>query len=268
MIGDFEAGMNCLQNPPLLSRSFSLFSAGKMLQVYSVWKWGALILALVATLSGILIKRIKLVFIRFRRLKPLGSSEPLLHQLDDDYDFSDDDGDTCSSASSEDEGYESTSSFEDREAFDEDFRVAGSCSYRDGQWCSSGGDRLWSDFTTGKGVKISDSGRFHSRPRLVFLSAEIDNSNNFAFGLYDTRVGRQIPAIFAEWWPKQGKILGIKSGGVEKVYFGDEVTGALTVGDMRNVKTPLHKLTESDGDTWWDADTGIVPDKFVDDFSR
>uniref|UniRef100_A0A5B6YGY0 Uncharacterized protein n=1 Tax=Davidia involucrata TaxID=16924 RepID=A0A5B6YGY0_DAVIN len=285
MISDFEAGMNCLQNPSLLSRSFSLSGDGKLSQVYSIWKWGALILALVATFSGILINRIKILLNRFRRLKTLASSEPLLQQFDDDEsDFSDDD--TCSSASSEDEDYESTSSFEDRQSVDEDFCVAGSSLRL--RRCRSRGDRFsWSDFATGKsvvklwdsfglGLDLEDSSGsvisiwdlnkdkkissiFGGRCQIpsismsspeVILSAEMNNRNNVALGLYDTRVGRQIPAISAEWWPKRGKIVGINSGGVEKVYVRDEVTGALTIGDMRNVKTPLQNLTESDGDTW------------------
>ncbi|KAA8529150.1 hypothetical protein F0562_034051 [Nyssa sinensis] len=242
--------MNCLQNPSLLSGGFSLSGMGKVSQVYSFCKWGALILALVATFSGILIKIIKILLIRFRTFKSFASSEPFFEQLDDDLDFSDDE--TCSLESSEDEEFDFTENSEDRQPVDEDFSVAGSSYYRDEQWQNrdlglrrrrSGGDRLsWSDFGT-----------------------EVNDSNEVLLGAYDTRIGHQIPAIYAEWRPSQRNTVGINSGGVEKVYVRDEVTGTLTVGDMRNVKTPLENITESDGDTWWDADAVIVSDEFVDD---
>uniref|UniRef100_A0A5B7C3T2 Uncharacterized protein n=1 Tax=Davidia involucrata TaxID=16924 RepID=A0A5B7C3T2_DAVIN len=295
IISNFEAGMNFLQNPSLLSGSFSLSGIGKVSQLYSFWKWSALILALVTTFSCILINRIKILFLKFHIFKPLASSEPLLQQLDDDSDFSEDD--TCSLASSVDEEFESAASSEDRQPVDEDFCVAGSSYYRDEQWQNrdlrlrrrrSGGDRFsWSDFATGKsvvklwdsfgfGLDLEDSsgsvisiwdlnkdkkissvlGRICQIPAVsmlsptMILSAEVNNSNSVVVGAYDTRVGRQIPAIYAEWRLNQCKIVGINSGGVEKVYVRDEVTGALTIGDMRNVKTPLQNLTESDGDTW------------------
>ncbi|GFZ16081.1 hypothetical protein Acr_25g0004900 [Actinidia rufa] len=259
--------MNCLQNPSLVSRFFSLSGFGETRFVYSFWKWGALILALVAT---------------FR---------PKTQHLEDDYLYDEDDyeDDSCSSVSSEDDEDEPTTSFHDRELIDEDFSVAGSSCYGDVHMslrrrCGGGGEWFsWSDFAGGKTVvKLWDSfglgldfedessenvvsiwdlnkdrkttsfsgGRcqipaiFTSSPALIY-SAGSNIRNNVLFKMYDTRIGIQIPAICAEWLPRPGKLMGIESGGGEKVYVRNAVTGALTVGDMRNVKTPLEHLCPS-----------------------
>jgi len=58
-----------------------------------------------------------------------------------------------------------------------------------------------------------------------------------------------------------GKTLRVESGGVQKVYVRDDGRHGVTVGDMRNVSTPLGNVTESDADTWWDADAIVVSDE-------
>ncbi|PSR91155.1 Protein transport protein [Actinidia chinensis var. chinensis] len=289
LISDFEAGINCLQNPSLVSRFFSLSGFGETRFVYSFWKWGALILALVATFSGI-ITRIKLLIVRFCNFTLLAaSSGPKTQHLENDYLYDEDDyeDDSCSSVSSEDDEDEPTTSLHDRELIDEDFSVAGSSCYGDDHMslrrrCGGGGEWFsWSDFAGGKTVvKLWDSfglgldfedessenvvsiwdlnkdrkttsfsgGRcqipaiFTSSPALIY-SAGSNIRNNVLFKMYDTRIGIQIPAICAEWLPRPGKLMGIESGGGEKVYVRNAVTGALTFGDMRNVKTPLENLS-------------------------
>jgi hypothetical protein len=67
-----------------------------------------------------------------------------------------------------------------------------------------------------------------------------------------------VPEVFAELRPTLGKIVGVVVGGVEKVYVRDDVTGELTVGDMRKPSSPLVNVTESDVDTWWETDAVIV----------
>ncbi|THG14519.1 hypothetical protein TEA_001999 [Camellia sinensis var. sinensis] len=98
-----------------------------------------------------------------------------------------------------------------------------------------------------------------SSPAEVILSGS-NNEGNVLLGLYDTRVVGQIPAIYSEWRPGRGRVVGIDSGGAEKVYVVDDVSRKLTVGDLRRVNTPLEDLTESDGDTWFDAGAVIVSD--------
>ncbi|KAM7464329.1 hypothetical protein LguiA_032450 [Lonicera macranthoides] len=95
----------------------------------------------------------------------------------------------------------------------------------------------WSDFSSWKSVISS---KYMSSPVVVLRA----NSESIAFGAYDTRVAHEIPVISIEWQSRLGNVVGICSGGVEKVYIRDDNAGTLTVGDLRNVKTPLEKLTE------------------------
>ncbi|XAR72341.1 hypothetical protein NMG60_11018948 [Bertholletia excelsa] len=165
IISDIEAGVSYLQNPSLISRVFSLSGIQQVPQVYIFWKWGALILALVATFSGV---------ITFWTVKCLASSGPPTQQILDDY-SSDEDKDedededediSCSSKSSDHERYNPTTSFHDREQVDEVYCVAGSRfrrDYQDGDLrlrrLRSAGDRFsWSDFAGGRSpVKLWNS---------------------------------------------------------------------------------------------------------------
>ena len=120
--------MDCLQNPSLISVVFSL--SNLTTQVYSFWKWGAVIIAIFATFSSI-IKRIKVIHIR--RIK--SSSESLLQHLDIDLDLSDDDDSTndssraSSDSEDDDDSPTSTASFLNPFSGDRDFRLKGSTNY-------------------------------------------------------------------------------------------------------------------------------------------
>ncbi|CAN4124820.1 unnamed protein product [Withania somnifera] len=292
IISDFEAGVKCLQNPSLISRSFLVP------QAYSFWKWGALVLAILATFSS-LIRKVKLLFIQIRKMKPC--AEPLLQYLGEDFDISDDDDDCnddqCSSASAETDANDDPLLFDMQK--EKDFRVAGSSFYfkEKGQHGHLRYRRRinclerfpWTEFSAGKNVvKLWDSlalGLDYEYEDLsnsvvslwdwneeekvpavamgspaVILSTEKDR-NGIVLAAYDIRMKSETPAICADW--VAGKVVGVDSSGVGKVYVRDEIDGVLTVGDMRNVKTPLERLTEIDGDdTWWDADAVIVEEKF------
>ncbi|KAI5677593.1 hypothetical protein M9H77_08543 [Catharanthus roseus] len=128
MISDFEAGMQCFQSPSLISRFLPFSGIEKVPKVYSFWKWGAVVLAILATFSSI-IKRLKLLIINIRRIKP--SPETLLQHLDVDLDLSDDDDDESleENSSDDDDDDEPSTSFRYRmSGRHEDFSVKGSFS--------------------------------------------------------------------------------------------------------------------------------------------
>ncbi|CAA0809017.1 Unknown protein [Striga hermonthica] len=149
MITDFEAGMKCLQNPSLIS------GLDKVPQAYSFWKWGALFFAIFATFSSI-IRRIKLILVRFHTIKPSSRQTEEVFELSED--------DETSLASSDDDGDDdkaedrpTTSSFGRQRRVDENFRVKGV--FR-GQWPNGNlrhrkrrcGGGAWSEFDPGKSV--------------------------------------------------------------------------------------------------------------------
>lgn len=178
MISDFQAGMNCLKNPSLVSGFLPLSGIEKVPQVYSFWKWGAVILAILATFSSV-IKRVKLLILHIRRIKP--SPESLLQHLDLDLDLTDDsddddggdggDDNQTSVYSSDDEEDEPTTSFWFQSPGDEDFSVKGSGNFFRNHWQNanlnlrrrilgekSGLELNWADFPAGKNVvKLWDS---------------------------------------------------------------------------------------------------------------
>ncbi|CAA3021928.1 Hypothetical predicted protein [Olea europaea subsp. europaea] len=293
LISDFE----CLQNPTLISRLFSLSGP----RVFSFWKWGAVIFLLFATLRS-LIKRIKLIFVHFCSL-----IKPSPHPFSEDFEFSE--GDDCSSISSEEEEEKNiqTTSISGQRKIDGDFCVKGRQigNLRQRTRRSSGDERFaWSEFTCGKHVvKLWDSldfglnlaedndnnncksvvslwdfdheekkgnsfGRRWNIPALAMESPEVvltaegnEKRDDVVLGGYDKRMPRGIPAIYAEWGPTNSTAAAaaaVSTGGVEKVYVRNGVTGGLTVGDIRKLKTPIENVTESGGETWWEADAVIV----------
>ncbi|KAL3631336.1 hypothetical protein CASFOL_024320 [Castilleja foliolosa] len=292
MISDFQAGMKCLQSPSLISRFFSF-------QVYSFWKWGALILAIFATFSSI-IRRVKLVLIRFHTVKPSSIKK------DEIFEYSDDDDDDVSLASSDDEDEQeerknrSTTSFRGQHRVGQDFRVKG---WSTGHLRQRGrricGGAL-SDFAPGKSVvKLWDSlglsldfdddlfnfgsqsvvstwdyGRdlkkneffggdwdIPAASATVVMTAEGNRKGDgVVLGGYDTRMRCRVPALYADWRATEA-VEKVSAGGVGKVYVRDGVSGMLTVGDLRNVRRPLESVRESDGETWLDADAVIVADE-------
>ncbi|KAJ4974114.1 hypothetical protein NE237_007288 [Protea cynaroides] len=274
-ISSFEAGLNRLHNPSFVSRVTNLLSIEEIFLNYSLWTWGALILAVVATFSS-LVNRSKLVIFRFcRQQRPVGSEHflrPLIHE---------DEHDSCSSS---DEDELPTSPFENQRPFDEDFRVAGSGDYDEdqGQKLKFRSPFSWSDFASGKsvvklwdglglGLKIQGSstesivsmwdfnkdeiissfcgGGWCQIPAIsrtappVILMGGVEESRNAALRVWDARVGRQIPAVFAEFGTSGRRIVGVDSGGVEKVYITD--SGSVTLRDMRKIGFAM----ESDGET-------------------
>lgn len=289
--------MSNFDDPSVLSR---LFPISQISQPFSLWKWGALILALLATFTSI-INRTKILIIRLRKRSSL-AAQPL-HSEPDDGGFSDSEDDTCSSISSDDDDdAEPMSLIEDdknvRVGYCEDEPQSHKTKLR---ICRSIGDRLFlSELTNGKSIvklwdglsldnscgslvsiydlnkdlnKSSFFGGTHRFPSVsvtspaVVVSTMTGNAMNTALRVWDTRVGRQIPAIFAEWRPQMGKRVSISTGGIEKVYVRDDVTGELTVGDMRNASSPLQNVTECDGGTWWDADAVMVYKDYVDQWA-
>ncbi|XP_052198241.1 uncharacterized protein LOC127805519 [Diospyros lotus] len=155
IISGFEAGMNCLQNPSLIHWLFSDSGIGKAVHVYGFWKWGALILALVATFCGV-ITRIKLLVLRLCEVQIFRSQGASFRQLDSEYDSDEDEDDSGSLDSSDGEGFRPAT------AVEQDYCVAGSSSYGgDRRGDGSGlrlrrrisGDRFsWSDFAGGRSV--------------------------------------------------------------------------------------------------------------------
>ncbi|XP_054810293.1 uncharacterized protein LOC129311845 [Prosopis cineraria] len=97
-----------------------------------------------------------------------------------------------------------------------------------------------------------------SSPPAVVLSADKNASGKTAVKIWDSRLRRRLPAVIAEWGPNLGKIVGVGFGEVEKFYVRDDVHDDVTVGDLRNVRSPLQRVTESDTDTWCDTDAVIV----------
>ncbi|PHU01932.1 hypothetical protein BC332_27183 [Capsicum chinense] len=307
IISDFEVGVKCLHNPSLVPRFFSL---EKIPQAYNIWKYGALFIAILATFSS-LIRRIKLLFIYIRRIKP--SAEPLLQYLGEDYDLSDDDEgdelvDQCSTSEWLSEEPDNDDDFEDLVVSGSSyyFREKGGNGHLRSRhrrnslekftWqCINGNNvvKLWDSLALGLDYEYDDLsksvvtlwdmnqeekiGNLFSSSKCedlnvamsspgVIVSSEFQNNNNNnnnvggVFGAFDTRMRNRSSVVSANW--SAGKVIGVDDSGTGKVYMRDKDDGVLTVGDMRNVKSPL-ELTEIDGDdTWWDADAVIVEEKF------
>ena len=144
-----------LQNPSMFSRVFSVSG----FEFIRFWKWGALVLALVASFSAIM-NRVRILIVKFQRASS-AASEPLLKLVDDDdiYSSDDDDDDDTSSVSSSIEEEEEE---EEEEPMDEDFRVAGSGrGYFGRTQGQSRNSKLWqrfswTDLASGSVVKLWD----------------------------------------------------------------------------------------------------------------
>ncbi|XP_073135073.1 uncharacterized protein [Henckelia pumila] len=305
MISNFEAGVNCLQNPSLISRFLALPSGIQIgFGVYSFWKWGALIFAILATFSG-LIKRIKLIFIRLHNIIPSPNQIQQIVNISEDDDVSlgsSSDDDREEEDEEEEESSRPTTSFSGQRRLDEDFFVKDSRRLRNRRRrFVGGGDGFdWSDFTSGKNVvKLWDSlsssfnfgldfddfesdevvsrwdfdyrrdsdgflGRASNIPAVLFAAEGNGKGDGVVLRGYDTRVRSRGPDLYAEWrsYPAaKGAASTTVIGG--KIYVRDDVSGVLTVGDVRNVRVPLEKSGDSDGETWWDADAVIIDDEYV-----
>lgn len=129
-------------------------------------------------------------------------------------------------------------------------------------WDSLGLEFDFEDDSSESVVSMWDSST--SSPAVVFSAGtSSSNNNDVLFSAYDARIGGEKPAMCAEWPRRRRKAVGFE-GGVGKVYVRDDVTGEVTVGDLRKIRSPLEDATESDGDTWWDADAVTGLDELVD----
>lgn len=295
-LNDFQAGLNSLQNPSFPSQiSSTSFNGLQSVSIaFSFCKWGAVILALVATFGSIINKLTIFIF----HLRKKASSLPSI-AFDDDFssdeDDDDDDDDIVSLSSSSD--------FEDDEpsvssssSFNDFFRISGSGEFQTQngvhQRQRSIGDifslfelansenvvKLWDSIGFGLGLDfdeyedgvissndvVSNQNALstHVDSPAVVVSAGEGAHGNLAVEIWDTRLRRRKPSVVAEWGPTVGNTVRVESGGVQKVYVRDDGRQRLTVGDMRKVIVPLGNVTESDADnTWWDADAVIVSDE-------
>ncbi|KAK8490922.1 hypothetical protein V6N13_121328 [Hibiscus sabdariffa] len=271
-INDFEDAISSLNYPSFISRVYELSGVQKFYETHRLLKWGALILALLASLSAI-INKLKVLIISRRQSLP---SQALLY----DTDF-DSDSDIDSSSDSDDESeYEEPSTSHSRQQVGEFFRVRGSGSghfvgdewEEDGHFTSGKSVvKLWENLTLGFGFDVDESdgvlngycdvnngtniasifrgeGGFQaiSAPftsPAVVISAGVDlPSRRVVVGAWDTRLCCRVPAIVTEWRPEQ------LDDGVENVYIRGNVNGKLTVGDMRMVISSLRNLKECEGD--------------------
>ncbi|XP_027361574.1 uncharacterized protein LOC113869452 [Abrus precatorius] len=293
-INDLQVGFNSLQNPSFPSQiTTSLAGIQSVSVAYNFCKWGAVILALVATFGSI-INRITIFIIRLRNKAPSLPSlddDDLYTSSDDEYENDDDDDVTYSSSELEDDPSPSSS----YNRLDEFFRVRGTA-VDDELFSQNGthkrrptiGDifslselansknvvKLWDSIGFGLGLDFDDYedgvvSAYDGKPSMpasstaspaVVVSAGEGACGNLELEIWDTRLRRRKPTVVAEWGPTVGKTVRVESGGVQKVYVRDDGRYGITVGDMRKVSTPLGNVTESDADTWWDADAIVVSD--------
>ncbi|KAL9325009.1 hypothetical protein ACSQ67_005654 [Phaseolus vulgaris] len=292
-INDLQVGLNSLQNPSFPSQITTSLASVSI--AYNFCKWGAVILALVATFGSI-INRVTIFILRFRTKAPSLPSndeyDDVYSSTDDDDDYENDDDLTYLSSDLEDEPSASSSFirledyFRLRGAPDNDHNQNDDFQTQNGthKRCRSIGDifslselansksvvKLWDSIGFGLGldfddyedgvVSTYDPANSTASPA-VLVSAGEGACGNLAVEVWDTRLRRRKPSVVAEWGPSMGKTLRVESGGVQKVYVRDDGRHGVTVGDMRNVSTPLGNVTESDADTWWDADAIVVSDE-------
>ncbi|KAE9605695.1 hypothetical protein Lal_00024826 [Lupinus albus] len=280
-LNDLQLGLNSLHSPSQIIYPLSISIA------YNLCKWGAVILALVATF-GTFINKVTIFIIRFRN--KAATSIPSIPYLDDfedsddddDYDFSNDDDDATSSEFEEDEENDESSASASSSRFY--FRVSGSDDneFQNGSCTPKRrrniGDifslseianrksvvKLWDSIGFGLGLDFDDyeepvtprckSPAILTSSPSVVLSAGEGACGNLAVEVWDTRLRCRKPSVVAEWGTNVGKTVRVESGGVQKVYVRDDGRYSVMVGDMRNVRTPLGNVTESDADIWWDAD--------------
>ncbi|XP_021614811.2 uncharacterized protein LOC110616672 [Manihot esculenta] len=208
-IGDFEAGITSLQNPSFLSQIFALSGVEKIHLASSFWKWGALVLALLASFSTI-INRIKILILRIQNHFLISSQPSLI--TDEDYDYGSETDTSCSSLSEEDdnddgeeeEEDEHTSSSSQRwRSIDEDFRVRGSDYYADDQLHNHNLRRRrnssledlfssWSEFTNGSNVvKLWDN-------LGLGFGLNLDHESRNCISVYDMNKSLNVFSIFGE----------------------------------------------------------------------
>ncbi|XP_010477932.1 PREDICTED: uncharacterized protein LOC104756962 [Camelina sativa] len=271
-IGDFDVGINSINDPTVLSRALAVSSVGKLHQAYSFWKWGALLLLAFLASFTFLTTRIKNLVFRLINVNVSLPSSTLLYDYESDSDWS------FSSDSSEDDDEDDDKDDEDEDnSVNSDLRVQRFGYHHDDDatngnipWLrrcsgsfgdlldlgSSGVVKLWEnlDFNGERSPRnavasfLSRCGSYSLLSPAVLLAAERKGSEDVEVSAWDARVGFGVPALLAEW--KQpgrllGKIIRVDAGDVDKIYVGDDVGGEIIVGDMRMVNGAL---TESEVD--------------------
>ncbi|OWM67989.1 hypothetical protein CDL15_Pgr017557 [Punica granatum] len=298
-MSDFESGINSLQSQSLLSLS----GVEGISKAYSFWKWGALILAILASFSAI-IKRIKVLIVKFKN-DTASLQEPLLRVLDDD----DSSGDTCSQSSSSSDYYEEDDEDEndDRELIrgspaedgrprtDEIFQVKGCAGFNflESPWLSRSSSGLrrrrsigdhFSEFASGKSVvKLWDNlglgfgFELDGDDSSISWNADQSSPPSSSASPRALIVSKPSAAGLGFWDSRAG---GMRPAILAE--WGPHVGNAYTVGrggvrklylsgggklaavgDLRKVNTLLDNVTEADVETWWDADAVVVNDELV-----
>ncbi|KAJ8641664.1 hypothetical protein MRB53_018358 [Persea americana] len=283
-ITGFEAGITRLKDPSLFSR-FVEFS--EFLKLHSFWTWGALVLAAVATFSSIL-HRTKIAFFRLGS-RDSAISDPLVRFEDDP------DDESCSVSSESDCDDPPSTSEVSSFVGDEDFRLLGSIKSdkdrrknrnldllkgssafyeEEDDDCFSGGIvKLWNEIGFGFERSIGrNSMRDLNREEILrsFVAGRsqvpatttpspvvVVSAGVAGMRIWDARVWSQTPAAAADWLTLRRCIVGVDSGEVGKVCVREH-GGSVVVRDMRNLASPLEEITESDEQTWFDADAVIV----------
>lgn len=207
-------------------------------------KYSALFLALLATFHTIFI-------IKFPKKTP--SLPPLIAEDD----FGDSEDETCSLSSMSSEPEDNEEEEEDENRSGEYFRLKGSGN-GDGflRSCrrsitdifslseianSKSVVKLWDTIGFGLGFGFDDfdssvvslyGGADEKQSTLSsarMVSAGENASENSALMIWDTRLRRRIPAVVTEWVPGNGNVVGIVSGGLEKVCVRDDGRYELTI---------------------------------------
>lgn len=275
---NFEASINSLNNPSLISRLFSIFELGKFSPAHRLWKWGAVFLALVYAISS-LVNKIKILFLHYHNKSRSLLSDSLLHPLNDDFQTDDDENDdvcsTSDSSTSDDE--EDEEEPEDLSKFDDDFNVKGSfrnlsknskqnCKFRsivDNFSLSdivngNGVVKLWDelglgvfdvdnsfsflDFNNMKNSNLLSTSIFAGFPSVSISPSVFISGDKLGLDIWDLRTG---PAFHSD---RTGNIVGVDAGRTGKVYVMDDVISRMTVCDLRKADTPLteYEVYESD----------------------
>ncbi|KAK4760618.1 hypothetical protein SAY87_005511 [Trapa incisa] len=296
-IGDLDSGIASIHGQSLLSLSGIV----RVSRAYGFWKWGALIIAILASF-GAIIRRIKVLVIRFQN--DAGSlREPLL-PTPDDGDESLDETSSLSSSSSDCYDEDGDKEVEDGELIvgspaegprrtHEIFQVKGAgFDIFESPWQSRSSSpsglrrrrsignhfsefasgksvvKLWDNLGFGIGLELDGDGsisRNHPNPwtpSTMWQSLVLEKASAASLGLWDPRAASRGPAILAEWGPQVGKSDAVGRGGLGKVFLRSG--GELAaVGDLRKARATLDNVTEADVEMWWDADAIVVGDEYV-----
>ncbi|CAO2829998.1 unnamed protein product [Amaranthus hypochondriacus] len=261
-----------LTNPSLISRVFSTFELGKLSHAHRLWKWGALFLALLYTLSS-LVNKIKLLMLFYHNKSKalLAKSEPFFSHFDDVFLTDDDENDavcSVSGSSSDDEEEDDEDEIISQDFsrfFEDDFNVKGSFRNFSLSDLVNGSSvvKLWDgldlgilevhdafsflDFNNYENSNCISSSIFCGIPAVSSSPAVlISGHEKSGMNIWDLRAGGKSPAVHSEWKSENcGNVIRVDSGRTGKVYVRDDVSRCLTVGDVRRVKSPLAEYDES-----------------------